>query len=73
MDVYKLIEKVGAEIVANKATARIDNKFVVVAHVVGDGLELTEAGAELAVKLEAQKPKATKSKATATQTPPDAK
>lgn len=64
MDVYELIEKVGAEIACNKATARIDGEFVTVAEVVGDGMVLTDEGAALAEKLKpAPKTKATKSKA----------
>lgn len=64
MDVYALIEKTGAEIVCNKATARIEGEFVVVAEAVGDGMVLTEEGAALAEKLKpAPKTKTTKSKA----------
>ena len=64
MDVYELIEKVGAEIVSNKATARIDGAFVVVAEVAGDGMVLTDDGKALAEKLKpAPKAKTAKSKA----------
>lgn len=65
MDVYKLIEALNAEIAVNRATALIDGKRVVIAKVGADGLELTEAGQELAnaqtepaPKAKAAKPKA---------------
>jgi hypothetical protein len=48
MDVYELITAVGAELVANKAVARVDGARVVVARVVGDKMVLTAEGEELA-------------------------
>lgn len=61
MDVYKLIEQVGAEIVSNRATARIDGAHVVVAEVVGSEFVLTEEGQALASTLKPAKTKPKKS------------
>ena len=65
MDAYKLIEVLNAEIAVNRATALVDGKRVVIAKVGAEGLELTEAGQELAnaqtepaPKAKAAKPKA---------------
>lgn len=61
MDVYELIEQVGAEIVSNRATARVDGKHVVVAEVVGNEFVLTEEGQALAGTLKPAKAKPKKS------------
>jgi len=72
MDVYEIISAVDAEIVANKATAKVDGLFVVVAQVVGDQMVLTAEGEEMAKNIapapapKASKPKSKKAKATAT-------
>ena len=55
MDVYELIEQLGAEIVRNRAVVRENDERVVIAIVGENGLELTEAGK---AKAEAAKPKA---------------
>lgn len=62
MDVYELIKNTDAEIVANRATARIDGKFVVVAEVGETAMELTEAGAALAATLSAPKTRVARTK-----------
>tara|TARA_B110000902_G_scaffold42862_1_gene46903 strand:- start:1504 stop:1734 length:231 start_codon:yes stop_codon:yes gene_type:complete len=72
MDVYEIISAVDAEIVANKATTKVDGLFVVVAQVVGDKMVLTAEGEEMAKNIapapapKAKKPKSKKAKATAT-------
>ena len=49
MDVFELINAVGAELVANKAIAKqADGTRVVVAQVVGDAMVLTAEGEEMA-------------------------
>jgi hypothetical protein len=65
MDVYELIKQVGAEIVCNRATARIDGKFVVVAAVSGDAFALTPEGEEIAATLKPVPKKTTAKKTTA--------
>ena len=60
MDVYEIISAVDAEIVANKATTKVDGLFVVVAQVVGDKMVLTAEGEEMAKNIApAPAPKAT--------------
>ena len=71
MTVDELIEAVNAELVANKAIARVNDERVVVARVVGDKMVLTAEGEELAKtvkpapapKAEAPTPKAKKAAA----------
>jgi len=41
MDVFDLINAVDAEVVANKAVAKVDGSRVVVAQVIGDKMVLT--------------------------------
>ena len=73
MTVDELIKAVNAELVANKAIARVNDERVVVARVVGDKMVLTAEGEELAKlvkpapapKAEAPKPKITKAAAPA--------
>lgn len=66
MDVYKLIEETGAEIVSNRAVARLGDQRVVIAKVMGDGLALTADGEELAKTFKpAPAPKASKPKSKA--------
>ena len=48
MDVFDLINAVNAEVVANKAVAKVDGSRVVVARVVDDKLVLTAEGEEMA-------------------------
>jgi hypothetical protein len=79
MDVYEVIESVGAEIVCNRATARIDGAYVVVAEVVGDGFALTEDGKAVAALLRpaapprpAAKPRTSKPRTRAVQPATDA-
>lgn len=75
MTVDELIKAVSAELVANKAIARVNDERVVVARVVGDKMVLTAEGEELAKlvkpapapKAEAPKPKTTKAAAPAKQ------
>jgi hypothetical protein len=67
MDVNELIEAVNAEVVANRAVAKVDGTRVVVAQVIGDKMVLTADGEEMAKTAKpAPKPKAktTKSKTT---------
>lgn len=67
MDVYELINAVGAELVSNKAVARVDGTRVVVARVIGDKMVLTAEGEEMAKNVKpapAPKAKTTKSKTT---------
>lgn len=67
MDVYELINAVGAELVSNKAVARVDGTRVVVARVIGDKMVLTAEGEEMAKTVKpapAPKAKTTKSKTT---------
>lgn len=71
MTVDELIKAVSAELVANKAIARVNDERVVVARVVGDKMVLTAEGEELAKtvkpapapKAEAPTPKAKKAAA----------
>ncbi len=67
MDVFELINAVGAEVVANKAVAKVDGQRVVVAQVIGDKMVLTAEGEEAAKSIKpapAPKAKSTKSKTT---------
>jgi len=67
MDVFELINAVGAEVVANKAVAKVDGQRVVVAQVIGDKMVLTAEGEETAKSIKpapAPKAKSTKSKTT---------
>jgi hypothetical protein len=67
MNVEELIKAVKAELLPNKAVAKVDGVRVVVARVIGDGWVLTAEGEELAKAVKpAPKPKAktTKSKTT---------
>lgn len=67
MDVYELINAVGAELVSNKAVARVDGTRVVVARVIGDKMVLTAEGEEMAKNVKpapAPKAKTAKSKTT---------
>jgi hypothetical protein len=67
MDVYELIGAVDAEIVANKAVARVDGERVVVARVIDDKMVLTAEGEEMAKTVKpapAPAEKTTKSKTT---------
>lgn len=48
MDVYKLVEKLGGEIVRGNARVMVDDARVVVGTLSEKGLELTEAGKKLA-------------------------
>lgn len=75
MTVDELIKAVNAELVCNKAIARVNDDRVVVAQVVGDKMVLTAEGEEMAKlvkpapapKAEAPKPKITKAAAPAKQ------
>ena len=49
MDVFDLINAVDAEVVANKATVKVDGTRVVVAQVIGDKMVLTAEGEEMFV------------------------
>ena len=65
MDVFQVINAVGAEVVANKAVAKVDGSRVVVAQVIGDKMVLTAEGEEMAKNAKpapAPKAKNTKSK-----------
>ncbi len=67
MDVFELINAVGAEVVANKAVAKVDGQRVVVAQVIGDKMVLTAEGEEAAKSIKpapAPKAKSTKPKTT---------
>jgi hypothetical protein len=67
MDVFQVINAVGAEVVANKAVAKVDGYRVVVAQVIGDKMVLTAEGEEMAKTVKpapAPKAKSTKSKTT---------
>jgi hypothetical protein len=67
MDVFQVINAVGAEVVANKAVAKVDGSRVVVAQVIGDKMVLTAEGEEMAKTVKpapAPKAKSTKSKTT---------
>lgn len=69
MDVFKLIDAVGAELVANKAVARVDGERVVVARVIDDKMVLTAEGEEMAKAVKpapAPEPKAKTTKSTTT-------
>lgn len=76
MDVFELINAVGAELVANKAIAKqADGTRVVVAQVVGDAMVLTAEGEAMAAqakpapKPEAKTAKSKTTKAAAAPTP----
>jgi len=56
MNVYDLVDKLGGEIVANKARAVVDGAVVIIGELKEKGLELTEEGVQLAEK---HAPKAT--------------
>ena len=65
MDVFDLINGVDAEVVANKATVKVDGTRGVVAQVIGDKMVLTAEGEEMAKNAKpapASKAKNTKSK-----------
>lgn len=67
MDVFQVINAVGAEVVANKAVTKVDGSSVVVAQVIGDKMVLTAQGEEMAKTVKpapAPKAKSTKSKVT---------
>ena len=48
MEVFQFINAVGAEVVANKAVAKVDGSRVVVAQVIGDKMVLTAEGEAMA-------------------------
>jgi hypothetical protein len=50
MNVYDLVDKLGGEIVANRARAVVDGAVVVIGELKEKGLELTEEGVKLAEK-----------------------
>lgn len=63
MDVFQLIEATKAEIVGNRAIARVGDARVVIAHIVGDQMVLTAEGEALvAEQAPAEEPKAKTSK-----------
>lgn len=53
MDVYELVEKLGGEIVSNKAIVIIDGEPVEVGGIIDNELKLNEKGVELAGKQKA--------------------
>jgi hypothetical protein len=57
MDVFKIIDAVGAEIACNQAIARVGDARVIIARIVGSEMVLTAEGEELAKTLETEKPK----------------
>jgi len=48
MDIYQLLEKLGGEIVSNKAVVRIDDEPVEIGGIVNNEFQLNERGMELA-------------------------
>jgi hypothetical protein len=52
MDVFKIIEALGAEIACNRAVVRVGDTRVVVAKVMGDAMKLTTEGEEMAKSIE---------------------
>jgi len=71
MEVFQFINAVGAEVVANKAVAKVDGSRVVVAQVVGDKMVLTAEGEEMAKTIKpTPAPKATSSKSKTAETTP---
>lgn len=50
MDIYQLLDKLGGEIVSNKAIVRIDDEPIEIGGVVGNEFQLNEAGIALAAK-----------------------
>jgi hypothetical protein len=71
MEVFQFINTVGAEVVANKAVAKVDGSRVVVAQVVGDKMVLTAEGEEMAKTIKpTPAPKATSSKSKTAKTTP---
>jgi hypothetical protein len=67
MNVYDLVDKLGGEIVANKARAVVDGAVVIIGELKEKGLELTEEGVQLAEKHAA---KAAPAKTTSAKTAP---
>ena len=53
MDVYQLVEKLGGEIVSNKAVVTIDGETLEIGGIINNEFTLNEAGAELAEKYKA--------------------
>ena len=71
MEVFQFINTVGAEVVANKAVAKVDGSRVVVAQVIGDKMVLTAEGEEMAKTIKpTPAPKATSSKSKTAKTTP---
>ena len=71
MEAFQFINAVGAEVVANKAVAKVDGSRVVVAQVVGDKMVLTAEGEEMAKTIKpTPAPKATSSKSKTAKTTP---
>jgi len=71
MEVFQFINAVGAEVVANKAVAKVDGSRVVVAQVIGDKMVLTAEGEEMAKTIKpTPAPKATSSKSKTAETTP---
>ena len=67
MNVFDVIDAVNAEVVANRAVAKVNGERVVVAQVIGDKMVLTAEGEEMAKLVKpapAPKAKTTKSKTT---------
>lgn len=52
MDVFEVIEALGAEVACNRAVARVGDARVIVAKVIGEAMVLTADGEELAKTLE---------------------
>ena len=53
MDVYKLVDALGGDIVSNKAVVRVDDEPIVVGEIIDNEFQLNAAGKALAAK---QKP-----------------
>lgn len=58
MDVFKIIEALGAEIACNRAVVRVGDDRVIVAKVMGDAMVLTAEGEGMAQAIEVEEPKA---------------
>ena len=71
MDAYELIQQVGAEVVNNRAVARVNGKKVVVAQVGDNGMALTAEGEALAATLKPAPKAEPKPKAAAKKSAPE--
>lgn len=56
MDVFKVIEAIGAEIACNRAVVRVGDARVIVAKVMGGEMTLTAEGEEMAKAVPAEEP-----------------